>query len=104
MSKHYYQNLKILTANGAKHDYLETDMMVRVYLDDLIASGVSTTKGDLQTVDANGSAILVEGRTKAVVREALAAGFIPHLQPQSPNFNSDFKSDPKLMHTKCYWL
>jgi ADP-ribose pyrophosphatase YjhB (NUDIX family) len=104
MSKYYYQNLKTLTANGADHDYLETDKMIRVYLDDLVMSGVSTTKGDLQTVDANGNAVLIEGRTKAVVREALAAGFIPQLQSQTPNFNPDFKKDPKLMHTKCYWI
>ena len=106
MSSHFYTNLQTLQTNGASHDYLEAGRICRVYLSDMVAQGVSTTKGDFQATDANGKSVLIEARTKAVIREALHAGFIPNLTPVKPNFNADFnrKNRGDLKHTACYWL
>jgi hypothetical protein len=48
----------------------------RVYVSDLERSGVRTKQGDLTTVDANGNQVVIKGRTKALIREALNRGII----------------------------
>lgn len=106
MSKYYDDNVKTLKNNGAPHDYLETDKMVRVYISDLEQAGVRTVAGNILCNDANGNQIKIEGRTKAVIREALNAGFIPSLPINIPRVNGNFNdsNQPHLRGTKCYFL
>ena len=54
----------------AQHQDRELDGYTRVYLSDLLRSGVLDKPGDLQTIDAMGNQIIIKGRTKAAFREA----------------------------------
>jgi ADP-ribose pyrophosphatase YjhB (NUDIX family) len=107
MSAQYYDNLLLLsirqTLQRNTHDYLETDQLVRVYIADLIADGVSTTTGDFHTRDARGNPILIEGRTKAIIREAIKAGFIDRTPAYVPGYKvNDDVSQPNLRGTRSY--
>lgn len=96
-SNTFNQNRLKLLQNGAQHHWLETNQMVRFNLQDLLNAGVMTKGGDLPCIDARGNPQIVQGRSKACIREAYKAGLIQLLtstpsairkvSPEQTNYN-----------------
>jgi NUDIX domain len=104
-SKYYSSNLSSLkNGKNVPHHWLETDKMTRVYVKDLINNNIITAKGDFKVNDANGNSIVIEGKTKAVLREGLNNNIITMTPTQTLNINPNCR-DQEIPHisTVCYW-
>ena len=104
-SSWYNHNRDLLSTRNVPREFKETDQMVRFYISDL--RQIINQQGDLTGVtDANGNTgLVIEGRTKACIREYLIKG--NQLPPfVKLNQNTNFARGPQqfLYGTKCYYL
>jgi hypothetical protein len=111
----YYNNLQIVRNNNAPREWRETDDVQRVFINDFTISlnnnNVDNNGNLLNVRTSANNQITIFGRTKALIREAINAGFFAgnNLQAIRPNENGDFNGNarggnqPFLTHTFAYW-
>ena len=81
----YEHNIIHLQNTVAPSSYLETDEMTRFFVSDLVSHGLESARGNLKGVpDVYKVKHTIEGRTKAVLRKALA----DHLLKWNSNSNN----------------
>ena len=110
-SQLYSTNLqKIQQAkSNLKAPYTETNGITRVTVNQLIKDNIHTKQGDFPTTDAKGNNIIIQGKTKAIIRNALKANLI-NLNNNNfielklnNNFNPINPQDDFLKGTQCYY-
>lgn len=105
-SKYFYSNLNMIKNQGCPHQWKETSGITRVYISDLTKAGIKTQRGDLAVNDANGNPIVILGRTKALIREALKSGVFQKMKFHKLYENQSYngKNGQKFLNgTHCYY-
>lgn len=74
--KCYKDNIAMLHRNSADNVWLETDDITKIYVDDLVKSGVLGAREHLSTVDVNGKSIIVDRRAVVLISSAIYNGVI----------------------------
>ena len=76
-SKYYKFNQNLLTNNKlTPYSFKETDDLTRFYISDLFKNGILTARGNFICRDANGKTRSIDGRAKAIIREAISKQII----------------------------
>ena len=114
-STYYRNNLQLLQRQNAPHQWLETNGLTRVYIEDFINAGGLTQGGNLNLNDASGRQITIFGRTKACIRNAIQSYIIPSSLSNNqcsvqmvtlqfnPSYNPRNPQQSFLRGTQCYF-
>lgn len=108
-STYYHHNRKILHSPRVPPEWRETDDMIRITIQQFIKSGGLVYSGDIATMDTKGNRVIILGRTKACIREAIRQTIIKMILKNSFELNKNVNYTDKrgltfLNGTKTYWL